>query len=322
MIIAGSKQLTARSEGGAFQICFTGLARVGSQNTRDWIADILTKTPQPTNIDLVASDIATRGTLAIKQAPLNLRALTVVIAIAEPGRKLRLALISNIDRLGMNRRDPPLDYLEVAGLTPSRPELLVLGYDSGVSRDHRKFLKNMVRAEADSKSVMEALCAINVRAARNPKSRDFISEGCMASTLPTGPTPRKESEIPLVPRFRIPYLLAIDGVQVPDWYCSFDVIVDGDLHTLLVRKSSKAVRSVHCRSPLSVLGPTEELAMTAPTKEITLTARENEGVITGTIEAWFLLRDFPEGSHSENKQTAKIGRNEKCPCGSGKKYKK
>ena len=57
----------------------------------------------------------------------NLRALTVVIAIAEAGRKLRLALISNIDRLGMNRRDPPLDYLEVAGLTPSRPELLVLG---------------------------------------------------------------------------------------------------------------------------------------------------------------------------------------------------
>jgi hypothetical protein len=140
---------------------------------------------------------------------------------------------------------------------------------------------------------------------------------------PTGPTPRNESEIPLLPRFQIPHLLTIDGVQLQNWNCRFDLIVDGNnLHTLKIRPQSKVWRSVHLPSPLPILGPTEELRMTAPTNELTLAARSGEGVVTGIIEAWFLLTDFPEVTLPHPSGTANVGRNEECPCGSGKKFKR
>ena len=181
--VAGAKQLSVSSSGLAAQVCFTGVAHVGRNRTRDWISEILALARQPIDIDLIASEIAIRGTEAVRLIPVDRKMLTVVIAAAKPGQKPRLVLISNMDRLGGPRRTQPGDSLEVFSFGPSRPELFVLGCDVGVSRTDRKFLEAALRSGSDFKSIMDALSAVNARAARNPASKGLISEGCMASSL-------------------------------------------------------------------------------------------------------------------------------------------
>ena len=83
-------------------------------------------------------------------------------------------------------------------------------------------------------------------------------------------------------------------MQLQDWKCVYDILVNGELHTLKVRQSSIALRSVNLPMPLPILGPTEELVMTVPKDGITVTARSGERAVPAEIEAWFLLRDFPE----------------------------
>ena len=165
------------------QVCFTGLARFGSEKTRNWISEILATTSHPIDIDRVASEIAMRGTPFVKRAPPNVKALTVLIAAAKVDQNLRLILVSNIYRLGDRRLATPLDSLEVDSVTPSRPALFVHGYDVGVSQNDRKFLKSLLRRDSHSKSVMDGLSAVNVRTAQNRASNGRISEGCMASLL-------------------------------------------------------------------------------------------------------------------------------------------
>jgi len=459
--IAGSKQLTVSSIGLVAQVCFTGVAKVSGSRTRDWISEIIARTPQPLDIDRVVAEVVARGTEAIRALPLHLKMLTILVAIVKRDEKPRLVMISNIYRFDGLRRDQPLANLEVYSLRPSRPSVFVFGFDPAVSRSDRKFLESQLRVDCESKVILDSLASVNGHAARNPLSRGMISEGCMASSLladgrssainygevegipdsffgninisefvrthfkaapgkqitlrqsagisgstkgapellpegeprilhfstPTssmngiantfagpfdkliiggltgsvlirknewtsavintvgfeaGQTTQDEKGFRLFSGLQITNLPTVEGAQAGSWDYTFDVLVERTVHTLNFRRMSMAFRSVNCKQPLPILGPTEELVMAAPKDPLTLSANPEHGVVTGVIEAQFLLRDFPELGPTITSDSitvrlpsgeearlpipirtrTEIGRNEPCPCGSGKKYKK
>ena len=465
--VAGSKQLTLNSIGFVAQICFTGVAQVGHLKTRDWISQIITDAQEPAIIAPIASEIAARGTKAlsspqaVKEIPPNQRTLTVIIAIVEHGKNTQLVMISNIDSWHKPRRPQPLGELEVSFLKPTRPMVRSFGCDMGLRRDNKRYLLSLLRDNQDSKTIKEALAAVNKRVAQSPKSGGLISDGCMVSSLladgtssainfgevagipdsfmgnfnvgqllrknltaapgkqiaivqsasasrvagkectellPEGElrtlhfsTPNStmpdianrfggecdklvlegrsgsvlirknepvtavlntiswelgsrtqhESGNSMFPTFRISNLPTVEGVQPRSWDYGFDVSAEQRVHTLTIRQNSMAFRSANCERPLSILGPTEELVMVAPRNGLALSVPVSARSITGTIEAEFLLRDFPElGPPTSRAMTIdipkrapaakaapsgsakKAGRNEVCPCGSGKKFKK
>src|SRR5262249_8488563 len=150
------------------------------------------------------------------------------------------------------------------------------------------------------------------------------------------------SEIPPFSRYAISNVPTIDGAQPRNWNYAFDVVVDpvSKSHTLQLRPLKTSLRSVNCPKPLPMLGDTEELTLLAPPNFLVLTAQENQGPVSETIEAVFMLRDFPElgppvtstsvsvtlPAKTKNPtqgatKTQLVPRNEKCPCGSGRKYK-
>jgi len=444
------------------QLCFTGVAQIGMLKTREWISQIIAQATQPIDIDLIASEIAIRGTTAVKTLPADRKMLTVVVAIVEHGKRPRLVIVSNMDRFDGPRRTQPLDKLEVSSIVPTKPMLRVFGYDAGLSHVNRRYLMRLLRDDSDVNTIKEALASVNKRTAQSPNSRGLVSEECMVSSLlfdgssstinfgevkgipdnfmgnmnvgefvkthfkaapgkhpafvqsasvsqastqgapellpegeprilrfstPTstmtgigntfggkfdkltigglsdsiairknewvsaiintinlemGQTTREESGFRLFPGLELENLPTVEGAQPRNWNYTFDVTIEKMVHTLSVRKMSMAFRSVNCTQPLPILGPTEELVMMAPRDGLTLSADVKEGLITGTIEASFLLRDFPElgpavtsqsisitlpkGEQTKKivpiKTSTKVGRNELCPCGSGKKYKR
>jgi hypothetical protein len=417
--VAGAKQLSVHSHGLVAQISFTGVARVKQLKTRDWLRDILKEVAHPIDIDSLALEISCRGANAIKGLPLNLKMLTVAIAVVQTDRKPWLILVSNIDRLDGPRRSLPLDTLEISSLTASQPKLFALGYDVGVNKNDRSYLEHLTRSNPEIQPVMAGLNLVNVRAAKNPKSKGFISEGCLISCLkasgdtssrnfgavkgipddflgkfnmgellrkgfprndialvqsasastahtrellpegkprtleysnpsmsvtgignvsggefdkltiqglsgsvslrknqevsvvlakihfeagPTGPAPRYESEIPLFAKYSIQNALTLDSVPLRDLKFHFDIVVNEELHILQIRQSSVGLRSLHYPTPFRILGPTEEFAMSAPKNGITLTARSGGPPVTGTLEASFMLRDFPETSAPDKRR--------------------
>jgi hypothetical protein len=181
--MAGSKQLTVNSTGFVAQICFTGVAQVGSLKTRDWISEIVAQAAEPIDIKQVVSEIAVRGTKAVNSVPASHRMLTVLVAIAEHGKNPRLAMVSNIDRLDGSRRAKSLDRLEVSFLTPIRPMVFSFGCDIGLSRADKRHLLNLLRKTQDSNRIKEALGSVNKLVAQSPQSGGMISEGCMVSSL-------------------------------------------------------------------------------------------------------------------------------------------
>jgi SEC-C motif len=149
-------------------------------------------------------------------------------------------------------------------------------------------------------------------------------------------------EIRMFPAFKITNLPTIEGVQPRTWDYGFDVSTQHqNARTLTIRTNSVAFRSANFERPLPLLGPTEELVMAAPKGGLKLSVAATERSATGTIEAEFLLRGFPElgpptsgaitislpkGSSEQPTAPAgfsrKVGRNAPCPCGSGEKFKK
>jgi len=184
--VAGAKQLSIHSSGLTAQISFTGLARVGSLKTRDWLRDIANQASNasdPIDVDSLVLQIAQRGSAVVRTVSADYRSLTVVLAITQPGRKPRFILVSNIDRLDGPRRARPIDKLEVSQLSVSRARLFVLGFDVGVDDNPRRYLESLIRSGEDVQKVKEALHRLNVHAAKNPNSKGFISEGCMVNCL-------------------------------------------------------------------------------------------------------------------------------------------
>lgn len=181
--VAGAKQLTVNSVGLVAQVCFTGAAQVGNLRTRERISQIIGQATQPVDIDRIASEIADRGTEAVKTFPLDRKMLTVVIAVAEHGKTPRIIMISNVDRFDGPRRAQPIDRLEVSSLVPTQPILRSFGWDVALSHDDRKYLIGLLRSNSNPKEIKEALAAVNRRIALDRKSADLISEGCMVSSL-------------------------------------------------------------------------------------------------------------------------------------------
>jgi hypothetical protein len=156
------------------------------------------------------------------------------------------------------------------------------------------------------------------------------------------PSAEYANEIRMFPAFKITNLPTIEGVQPRMWDYGFDVSTEQqNARTLTIRTNSVAFRSANFERPLPLLDPTEELVMVAPKGGLKLSVPPTEHSATGTIEAEFLLRDFPElgpptsgaitislpkGSSKQPTAPARVsqnvGRNAPCPCGSGKKFKK
>lgn len=459
--MAGSKQLTLNARGFVAQISFTGIAQVGKLKTREWISQIIADASEPTEFASIISEIAVRGTQAVKRLPLQHRMLTVIIAIAEHGRNPRLVIVSNVERLNGPRRARPTEKLEVFSLTPVRPMVRSFGCDIGLCRNSRRYLVNLLRNNEDAGTIKKALAAANSSAGRSPKSKGLISEGCMVSSLladgtasainfggvagipdafmgninvgdllrknlqpapgkqitlvqsasasrvgdkgsvellPEGEprtlhfsTPTSEmfnitnrfgrqfgnltlvgqsgslairknqpvttifntitwevgsdahdlNEVAMFPMFKITNLPTVEGAQPRTWEYGFDVTAKQNVHTLTIRQNSMAFRSANHEKPLPILSPTEELVMVAPKNGLRLSVSAADRSITGTIEAEFLLRDFPELGPATSRAISvtlpkgapprpasrfgsgkKVGRNDPCPCGSGKKFKK
>ena len=232
-----------------------------------------------------------------------------------------------------------LNYLEQVGLwfakTPADREPRTLQFSNPSTSI--KGIANISGGEFDKLTIEGSSGSVSIRK-NEPVS--VVLAKIRFEAGPTGPAPRK-ARFPFFARFTIPNPPTIDGVQLQTWNYPFDVLLDGKLHTLIIRKMSTALRSVHFPRPLSILGPTEELAISAPRNGLALTAQADEGAVTSTIEAELVLRDFaelgpavprslvsiapplkPQPNSNRVSRTGKIGRNEQCPCGSGKKYKK
>jgi hypothetical protein len=84
----------------------------------------------------------------------------------------------------------------------------------------------------------------------------------------------------------------IDGAQPHAWTYAIDVLIDGTF-SFSIRRMSMAFRSSHHKSPMAVLGNSEELVMMAPRNRIALKVFSGEPTANAIIEARFVLRDFP-----------------------------
>jgi len=102
--MAGSKQFRVTRPTWSADVSFTGIAQVGGWKTRDWIAQVLSGTPNSSEVAVVVADLARAGTKELLALPRNLRQLTIVLAVTEKRKPSRLFVISSFDRPGW----PPL----------------------------------------------------------------------------------------------------------------------------------------------------------------------------------------------------------------------
>lgn len=89
----------------------------------------------------------------------------------------------------------------------------------------------------------------------------------------------------------IPNKPTIDGAQPHNWSYAIDVVLD-KVSSFSVRRMSMAFRSAQYKSPMPILGASEELVMSAPRNRIALKVSPGETTVSANIEARFLLRDF------------------------------
>jgi SEC-C motif len=127
---------------------------------------------------------------------------------------------------------------------------------------------------------------------------------------------------------QLPNVPTVDGASPRNWDYQFDLFFEKGEARILVAQMSVAFRSVNHSAPLPILGAQEELVMTAPPETVNQTLDVAKDKLTTVLAVRFLLRDFPELNQPLSEveirrlQGTKIGRNEMCPCGSGKKYKR
>ena len=97
-----------------------------------------------------------------------------------------------------------------------------------------------------------------------------------------------------VKRARLSCLPTVDGAQPNSWDYTFNLDFDGSKLALTVLQNSTALRSMYASKPLQVLQDAEELLMVAPIGGLTLSVTPSFPQASASLEAHFLLRDFPE----------------------------
>jgi hypothetical protein len=93
---------------------------------------------------------------------------------------------------------------------------------------------------------------------------------------------------------RLSCLPTVDGAQPNSWDYSFNLNFDGSQLDLTILQNSTALRSMYATKPLPVLHDTEELLMVAPLGGLKLTVSPSVLQASASLDAQFLLRDFPE----------------------------
>jgi len=185
--IAGAKQLSLNGKTFFAQIAFTGLARVGHLNTRNWIgaaigAKDITQCSDPKTL----ADVIARASISFLKkipasVPTNDRELTIVIGAAAPNSPPRLFVLSNFeDANGENTRKAE-NHLTVYEVNVNPPKSLVHGMRQSVSDSDRRYLKRLSESNLSSREMHDALSQINVRAAA--QSNGWVSAQCMTSSL-------------------------------------------------------------------------------------------------------------------------------------------
>jgi len=183
---AASKHLSFICDGLMAQVCFTGVAqvRLGSPMTIDWISEIITQAQGMnfSDIDEIASRIATRGSQSVSGLPVSSRMLTVVIAVMERGKEPRLVMASNCERFDSPRTSSKTN-LEVTSIKVTEPRLFTFGWDIAVPDNDRNDLIKLLRSDSENGVIQEAIADVNKRVAENPASQGYISKECMVSSL-------------------------------------------------------------------------------------------------------------------------------------------
>lgn len=127
---------------------------------------------------------------------------------------------------------------------------------------------------------------------------------------------------------RLSAIPTVDAVQPRTWDYTFNFLRENGQLFFIMEEASIALRSANTGVPLRILGANEQLVMKAPAAGLRLNIPHDGARVETELPVQFLLEDFPEintpQSNVEKRRLlrTKIGRNESCPCGSGKKYKK
>jgi hypothetical protein len=102
-----------------------------------------------------------------------------------------------------------------------------------------------------------------------------------------------------VQRLCLSCLPTVDGAQPNSWDYSLNLNFDGNKLSLMILQNSTALRSMYASTPLPALQDAEELLMVAPVGGLTLRVTPSVPEGSASLDAQFLLRDFPELQRSQ-----------------------
>lgn len=122
----------------------------------------------------------------------------------------------------------------------------------------------------------------------------YVSTSLGAVTLVANPETLRRAKPFHIKRGRLSCLPTVDGAQPNSWDYTFNLDFDGSKLALTVLQNSTGLRSMYASKPLPVLQDTEELLMMAPRGGLTLSVTPAVPQASASLDAQFLLRDFPE----------------------------
>jgi hypothetical protein len=180
-----SKQVAHVASTWSAQISFTGIAQIGQRKTRVWILECLRRQPQSVDAATALSGLASRAAIELRGVSPKDRFLTIVATVAERSGAPRLFVVSCTDHPGEPPLNQPLHHFEVSEVSTARPRVLIFGSTHTVTKEDRKFLKQLSRGTLDQAEIRRALAQINARSAI--RSNGVVSEGCLVtSNTPDG----------------------------------------------------------------------------------------------------------------------------------------
>jgi hypothetical protein len=182
-VSAGTKQISAMGTGWNAEIAFTGIARVGSYQTRDWISTAFASNGDNYSLSNIVPDLVHSGSKQLRKVAARLRYLSVCILTVEKN-SVRFILISNFESLYGKPLPLPDDRLSVSETLVTRPKIFIHGLRESVSRSDRMLLIGMLKHKRTSTEILATLERVNRRASTQSAGR--ISSECMLSDLRLG----------------------------------------------------------------------------------------------------------------------------------------
>jgi len=209
---AGSKQIHATFESIQLELAFTGIARIGTQRTMDWLAEELKALKNDVEIEDICRALTSRCTSAVK--PYGSRGiLTLVLAFSVVGGPFQVAVISNFDWKSSPLKASASFTTTIHTIT--KPFQLISGYRGCVPPAQRYRLKALSRlTDRSPKEMMDALSEINSIAAK--RSSRWVSEGCWVTSQVQDGTARRSAAINVGQHNGVvPHVLG--GFDLGDW---------------------------------------------------------------------------------------------------------